>query len=1160
MLKPLVLLPLRLVAICFLTAGSYTSFAMTFTVTTTDDNGPGSLRQAILDANANQGVDQILFSIPPFDGTVKTILPMSALPQITDPVAIDGYSQPGSSLNSEADTNNNAVLLIELNGINTETNADGLAISAGNTTVKGLILHSFSGNIIHLSSGGGNLIQGNRIGLVASPWIFVPTNHFGIFINDAPGNLIGGTTPASRNVWLTDVTVDITPGVAIEGKNATNNLVQGNSFGRTGVLIMSASHNTIGGTDPAAGNIISGVSLGTLAASIDPTQGNVVVGNRAGGVVIGAAFAGSTLTYSNRIGGTEPGAGNVIEGGLYIQNGASRNEVLGNLIVGGIDCVRVEGGSDNNIIGKPGAGNVVAFPGAGGDGFGMVIDSSGNVIQSNLIGTDPTGTEVWGVGAACIVVRGSSNLIGGTIAGAGNLLSGAMGYPFGSGLILGGYDNVVQGNFIGTDITGTKKLGNSGDGITVGVLEYRTGTAVIGGTEPGAGNLISGNFSAGITLAGDAVLVQANFIGTDITGTNPIPNGNLIEIGFERSGIFVLRGTNVIGGTSAGAGNVIAYNIPAGVQEVGYNGETKITTIRGNSIFSNVWEGILKGTPYRQEWQVRDGPVLTAAVAVGNATIVQGIVQAASNATYALDFFANTVADPTGYGEGESFVGWSEVTTDDSGIATFTLTIPVAVPVGQFLTATATGSRYVVGGYFQGYADDVTSAFSLAIPVTSEPPSGMFGFESPTLAVSEGETNVIVVVVRTGDTASPVTVDYSTGNGSSTAGSDYLATDGTLTFAEFETSKNISIPILRDGLQEGSETFNLTLTNPTGGALVDATSTAVLTILDDDTPKVAFLSESGGGMVKVELKGPGTMQVSGVGADTEIVLEGTDTSTSLLLSRVKASQGSGFGQIGAIEGTGNLGSIIAKDFDLAGEGIHLNGFLGSLTIHDTLNGADILLGGTKDQATRVVAHVIGDGTTIEAGSFIASLNAAQILGAEITVPCMGKLSVKGDKKQAILGDLQAQIFLTGVGVPPDKAVLGKVSVANTIRSAHIIANGSIERVSAARMEGSLLSAGFTPSDEADPLAGGAFTAGARIGSLAVHGAVSSAEPAFVNSHVAATQVGTVRIHSIQPDAGGERYGLIGQNLSRVSVLNPPFAWNPNGGADQSIGDFHVKLE
>ena len=114
--------------------------------------------------------------------------------------------------------------------------------------------------------------------------------------------------------------------------------------------------------------------------------------------------------------------------------------------------------------------------------------------------------------------------------------------------------NVVQGNFIGTDITGTAKLANGGDGVVVGGLfGFVTNGVTIGGTTAAARNIISGNGSNGIET-GDAstTLIQGNFIGTDVSGTNNLGNTGI--------GVSLNSTNNTIGGTMAGAGNVIAFN------------------------------------------------------------------------------------------------------------------------------------------------------------------------------------------------------------------------------------------------------------------------------------------------------------------------------------------------------------------------------------------------------------------------------------------------------------------------------------------------------------------------------------------------------------------------------------------------------------------------
>jgi hypothetical protein len=157
-------------------------------VTNTNDDGPGSLRQAILNANVRPGSDDITFDIP--GSGVQTIALASALPSITDPLTIDGWTQPGFA----------GMPLIELNGANAGLGANGLVIAAGNSTVRGLAIDQFGQNGILLSGGGGDLIAGNDIGVDADGTADGNAG-VGVLIGDgASGNTVGGTTQGAGNV------------------------------------------------------------------------------------------------------------------------------------------------------------------------------------------------------------------------------------------------------------------------------------------------------------------------------------------------------------------------------------------------------------------------------------------------------------------------------------------------------------------------------------------------------------------------------------------------------------------------------------------------------------------------------------------------------------------------------------------------------------------------------------------------------------------------------------------------------------------------------------------------------------------------------------------------------------------------------------------------
>jgi|GEM_PF-3351920 len=271
-----------------------------------------------------------------------------------------------------------------------------------------------------------------------------------------------------------------------------------------------------------------------------------------------------------------------------------------------------------------------------------------------------------------------------------------------------GNNNVIAGNFIGTNLAGTEDLGNQGSGVDVG-----TDGNQIGGITPADRNLISGNSGAGVALAegpDDSVnnnRVQGNYIGTDITGTLPIPNNG--------SGVAIERGfTSTIGGIAAGAGNVIAFNGGDGVSVfIGNNNR-----ILRNSIFNNNGLGIdlaPDGVTPNDAGDPDDGPnfrqnfpIVTQATAAGPLdSTVTGEINSNPNSNLRIEFFANTVADPSGNGEGRRFIGFTNVTTNANGNAAFSAVV-ASVEVGSFVTATATSN----GG------EGSTSEFSAARAVT----------------------------------------------------------------------------------------------------------------------------------------------------------------------------------------------------------------------------------------------------------------------------------------------------------------------------------------------------------------------------------------------------------------------------------------------------------
>lgn len=235
------------------------AYAGTFTVTTTADSGTGSLRQAILDANANPGADVIGFALP---GTgVHTISPASNLPLITDAVTIDGTTQ-GSS----------GAPVVELDGTNAGVTGTGLALEANGTTVRGLTINRFAYQQLLIDSAN-NTVASNFLGTDAAGTTGLAVGGFGTlrFRNGGSGNVIGGTAPSARNV--------IYGPVAIES-GANNNSIQGNAIG------VAADGSVLGGggvrVTGATGNAIIGNAIAATSGLAIDLGGDGVTANDAG--------------------------------------------------------------------------------------------------------------------------------------------------------------------------------------------------------------------------------------------------------------------------------------------------------------------------------------------------------------------------------------------------------------------------------------------------------------------------------------------------------------------------------------------------------------------------------------------------------------------------------------------------------------------------------------------------------------------------------------------------------------------------------------------------------------------------------------------------------------------------------------------------------------
>lgn len=290
----------------------------------------------------------------------------------------------------------------------------------------------------------------------------------------------------------------------------------------------------------------------------------------------------------------------------------------------------------------------------------------------------------------------------------------------GNGIVVSGNGNIIEGNFIGTNATGTFALGNTQDGVSISAGSGNT----IGGTTSAARNVISGNRSGIQISGGSGTQVRGNFIGTNAAGT--------VGVGNSANGVLIggSSGNSVGAADSASSSNTIAFNGGAGVAVVSGNGNPILT----NSIFSNGGLGIDLGPTGVTLNDPGDGdsgannlqnfPVLNSANAAGTSTTIQGTLSSTANTLFRIEFFASQVSNPSGFGEGQTFIPPATlVTTDAAGNASFNPTLPVTVAPGQIITATATdpgnntsefSKSIQVGGLSGGTPADLSVIASIA--------------------------------------------------------------------------------------------------------------------------------------------------------------------------------------------------------------------------------------------------------------------------------------------------------------------------------------------------------------------------------------------------------------------------------------------------------------
>ena len=418
-------------------------------------------------------------------------------------------------------------------------------------------------------------------------------------------------------------------------------------------------------------------------------------------------------TDSITIGGTSAASQNVISGNVIItETGAENNVVSGNYIGASPDgatsissgMVIVDNGASFNTINS----NLIS-----GSSYSIhIINSSLNTIQQNITGTNSTGLTAIAQGTIVLTDNASLNTID------DNLISGT-----GNGIEINqdSYQNTITNNLIGTDASGTSGLNAGLYGILVqtGAHDNQIGTV-------NNGNIIGGLTEVGIGLNGvDNNVLQANYVGTNPTGDNISIATEGIWVGGDSEG-------NVIGGTSAGEGNIITNNGGSGISLSGLTGQGN--AFLGNAIYNNGLSGIGDMT----EIDV-PRPDIVIAMSQNTTLDIIGNISGESNSTYRIELFNNSECDASGSGEGETFLGFIDVTTDASGIGSINETINASVVSGDIVTATATGENNSTSAF-----SDCVDVFNNVDAPTMTLSGSTFSFDFPSFIQPIASADIVV--------------------------------------------------------------------------------------------------------------------------------------------------------------------------------------------------------------------------------------------------------------------------------------------------------------------------------------------------------------------------------------------------------------------------------
>lgn len=805
----------------------------------------------------------------------------------------------------------------------------GLTIQGSNATVGGLdpqAADAIAGNgaqgILIEPGATGNQVLDSQIGVVgpsSNGITFLAGNGAeGVLIESAgtasnpssivyaSSNIIGGADAGSGNV----ISANFTYGIHLEGPGATRNLVEANYVGvapgggfiygsgdpgnrSDGIFIDGAPDNQIGGPVAADGNVIganggSGVDISGADATGETLANNIIGLIASGTAVLGNGLDGvADYSPSNTIGPANvisanlvgvlisgSGATNVLVKDNLIGTDSSGTAAMGNALQG----VLIENATDNVIQGNGQGSQVIS-----GNQIGVQIDGSAstrNLVAGNFIGTDKTGGADRGnSGEGVLIENGFGNTIGGTTAAAANVISANQ-----WGIRIDGataVQNLIEGNLIGTDSTGTKPLGNEINGV---VFSTNASSNTLGGTIAGAGNTIGDNVAAGVSVAsgtGNSILSNSIFsnghLGIDLVAPGDPPSGVTPDQPGVRVGPNNLQNYPIVVaavGGSGGQGQATLNSLPLtsflvqfftslipdpsgyGQGQTLLESQTVTTDASGNASLvlnppgglpANAWitataTNLATGDTSEFSNAVSAQPVsvqLAAATqsttATSGAVVIQVERVGNPNALVSVDYASSSGTAKAG----QDYTAVSGVLTFQPGQMTKTFSVPILENIAQ--TAASTTVNLALTQPTGGATLSAPSSEVLTI-VDNLPPTIEFSSASDAVQATGG--SALVTVVRGGSLAAAVTANFTTRGGTAAAGVDYTPVAGTLTFPPGQGRASFTVPVFSDPTAP-NPSVGLVLSGATGGAVLGSIATASLTLLETPPvpPSPAIVSE-----------------------------------------------------------------------------------------------------------------------------------------------------------------------------------------------------------------------------------------------------------------------------------------------------------------------------